>query len=140
MRKLIVTFLVAFTLVGCAHVETSTPGVHQGEPRMSKPPVPEGPIVTLSWRVKPERRAEMLSVLHEAFPFYEKPGGIRMALFEDLDHPNSFLEVAAYADRVTYDADQVRVEKDPEMRAMLARWRAIVDGSVEVRRMVPVAP
>ena len=95
MRRILVSCLAALALLGCAHVGTSTPGAHEGEPRMSKPPVPEAPIVTLSWRVKPERRAEILSMLREAFPFYEKPSGIRMALFEDLDHPNSLLADSA---------------------------------------------
>ena len=99
---------------------------------------PHGPIVALSWRVTPERRAEMLAVLREAFPFYERPGGIEMALFEDADRPGTFLEIAAYADRAAYDADQKRVEDDPAMRAMLAKWRALVDGEVDVRRMMPV--
>jgi len=102
--------------------------------------VPQGPIVALSWRVAPERRAEMLAVLREAFPFYESPGGIKMALFEDADRPGTFLEIASYADRAAYDTDQRRVEEDPAMRAMLAKWRALVDGDVDVRRMMPVAP
>ena len=45
----------------------------------------------------------------------------------------------AYADLAAYEADQDRVEHDPEMIAMLARFRAVVGGPAEVRRMKPVS-
>jgi amino-acid N-acetyltransferase len=104
-----------------------------------RPPAPEGPIVSLSLRVLPERRDAFLALLAEAFPFYEAPGGVRMSLFESVDEPGRMLELVSYAGEAEYLADQERVEHDPEMRAMLGRWRALVEGPVEVRRMRPVA-
>jgi quinol monooxygenase YgiN len=106
---------------------------------MTQPPVPPGPIITLVYRVAPEKRAALLEFLQRNFPFYERPGGIRMALYESVDDPQQILELVAYADEASYARDQERVEKDPEMRTALAQWRAYVDGAVEVRRLKPLA-
>lgn len=95
--------------------------------------------MTLVYRVKPERRAALLAFLRDQFPFYERPGGLRMALWESVDDPGLVLELVAYADESSYARDQERVEKDPEMRAVLARWKELVDGPVEVRRMKPLS-
>ncbi|MBI3268706.1 MAG: GNAT family N-acetyltransferase [Planctomycetes bacterium] len=105
-----------------------------------RPPVPPGPLVSLVYRVKPERRGELLAFLRDAFPFYESPGGIRMALYEDVDQPGRFLELVAYDGEPGYAADQVRIERDPECRARLEAWRGLLDGPVEVLRARPVDP
>lgn len=106
---------------------------------MKAPPVPPGPIITLVYRVAPENRARLMEFLREAFPVYERPGGIRMALYESADDPGLLLELVAYADEPTYTQDQDRVENDPEMKALLTQWRTLVDGDIEVRRLKPVA-
>jgi hypothetical protein len=83
--------------------------------------VPPGPIVTLVYRVSPEKRAGLLAFLREAFPVYERPGGVRMALYESVDDPGLLLELVAYATEEDYARDQERVERDPEMRSWLER-------------------
>jgi quinol monooxygenase YgiN len=103
-----------------------------------RPPVPIGPIVALGCRVAPERREELLSFFAEAFPVYERPGGIRMGLYESADEPGLFLELVAYESEAAYAADQARVAGDPELRTLLARWRSILAAPPEVRRMLPV--
>ncbi|MBI2893595.1 MAG: GNAT family N-acetyltransferase [Deltaproteobacteria bacterium] len=105
---------------------------------MSRPPVPPGPIVSLVYRCPPQRRAALVEFFREAFPFYEGPGGIRMGLYESVDDPGLLLELVAYATEEDYARDQVRVERDPEMLAVLSRFEAHLDGPVEVRRMRPV--
>ena len=50
----------------------------------TRPAVPTGPIITLVYRVAPERRAELLAFLRDSFPLYERPGGIRMAMYESM--------------------------------------------------------
>ena len=74
-----------------------------------------------------------MEFLREAIPFYERPGGIRVRLLWDLDAPDRFVEVVEYADRVTYDRDQLRVDQDDEMRAYLRRWRALLAEPPQVR-------
>jgi len=101
--------------------------------RAGRPPAPSGPIITLVYRVAPEERAGLLAFFREAFPFYERHGGTRMALYESLSEPGLFLELVAYASQVDYDADAERVEKDPETRAKLAEWRTHLAGPVEFR-------
>ncbi len=107
---------------------------------MTRPPIPPGPIVSLVYRVSDARRADVLSFLSDTFPLYERPGGIRMGVYEGVDDPNLWLELVAYAGEAEYAADQERVERDPEMVAALARWRALLDGPVEVRRLRPLLP
>ena len=99
---------------------------------------PPGPIVGLTYRVAPERRAALLAFLQRAVPFYERPGGIRVSLYESLDEPGLVLELVAYASEDDYARDQERVEHDTEMRAVLEEFRATVGGAVEVRRMRPL--
>lgn len=101
--------------------------------------LPPGPIVSLVYRIPAERRPELLAFLRDAVPFYERPGGTRVGLYESADDPGLYLELVAYADETAYAADQARVEHDAEMLATLARFRAVVNGPVEVRRMKPVA-
>ncbi|NNH05997.1 hypothetical protein [Cellulomonas fimi] len=77
-------------------------------------------------------RVDLEAFLRRARPTYEAPGGIRTRLQWRLDDPAEFVEIMEYADRATYDADQVRVEQDPAMRALLAQWRAHLDGPPRV--------
>jgi amino-acid N-acetyltransferase len=100
--------------------------------------LPPGPIVSLVYRVPPSRRAELLAFLRDAVPFHERPGGIRVGWYESADEPGLFLELVVYASEGPYAADQDRVEHDPAMLAVLERFRAVVGGPVEVRRMKPV--
>jgi amino-acid N-acetyltransferase len=101
--------------------------------------LPPGPIVSLTYRVPEARRGDLLTFLREAVPLYERPGRIRVGLYESADEPGLYLELVAYADDAARNADQDRVEHDPEMVATLARFRAVVGGPVEVRRMKPVS-
>ncbi|MFZ2164765.1 MAG: hypothetical protein WAV45_04820 [Propionibacteriaceae bacterium] len=59
---------------------------------------------------------------------YEAPSGITACLQWNLDDPASFVEVFAYQDRATFEADQVRVNDDPAMRALIAEWHTHLDG------------
>lgn len=102
------------------------------------PPVPPGPIVSLVYRVAEERRPALLEFLGRAIPFYERPGGVRVALYDSVDEPGLVLELVAYASEAEYAADEERVERDPEMRAVLAEWRRLLDGPPEVRRLRPL--
>lgn len=101
--------------------------------------LPPGPIVSLVYRLPSSRREGLLSFLEEAIPLYERPGRIRVGLWESADEPGLYLELVAYADEEAYVTDQERVDHDAEMQTMLGRFKAAVDGPVEVRRMRPVA-
>ncbi|WP_246247303.1 hypothetical protein [Cellulomonas septica] len=77
-------------------------------------------------------RADLEAFLARARPVYEEPGGIRTRLQWSLDDAAVFVEIMEYADRATYDADQLRVEQDPTMRALLIEWRSHLDGPPRV--------
>ena len=66
--------------------------------------------------------------LAEAIPFYESPGGIRVRVLWNITDPNRFIEVIEYADQLTHDRDQLRVENDVQMKGLLERWRKLLDG------------
>jgi hypothetical protein len=66
------------------------------------------------------------------------PGGIRIGLYEDMDDPALVLELVAYKNQSDFDADQIRVESDTQMKALLEEWRTFFDGELEVRRMQPI--
>lgn len=90
-------------------------------------------------RVKPGRRVEFFAFLREAIPFYESPGGIAIGLLGDLTDDHRFIEVVRYDDHAAYERDQKRVESDPDMRELLARWRELLaePPAVEVYRCLP---
>jgi quinol monooxygenase YgiN len=98
-------------------------------------------ILELHIQVAEGRREALLAFLEEAFPRYERPGGIRMSLLEQVDEPGHFIERVAYRDRETFERDQARMEGDPEMRALLGRWRTHLAGPPRVvvhRELLPV--
>lgn len=105
---------------------------------MPRPASPPGPIITLAYRVPAARRAALVAFLGDAFDIYERPPGVRMALYESADDPELVVELVIYENRAAYDSDQIRVDTDPEMVATLARFREVVGGPIEVRRLVPI--
>lgn len=80
----------------------------------------------LHGRVLPGRRADLERFLAEARPVYEEPDGIRVRLQWSLDDPDAFVEIMEYRDRSVYEHDQLRVESDPRMRALIERWHALL--------------
>lgn len=88
-------------------------------------------------RVQRGRREEFLAFLREATPYYEAPSGIEVRLLEDMADDHRFIELVLYKDEDTYRRDQERVESDPRMRALLERWRGMLEGPpvVEVYRL-----
>ena len=89
-------------------------------------------ILHLRVRVAAENRERLIAFLREALPHYERPGGIRIRLLQSRDDPRRFLEIVEYEDRSAHDRDQVRVESEPQMRALLDRWHGLLEDSVEV--------
>ena len=62
---------------------TATPALGSAARSM----LPPGPIITLVYRIPPERRAALFTFLREAIPFYERHGGTRVGLYESADDP-----------------------------------------------------
>lgn len=89
-------------------------------------------ILHLRIRVAEENQEDLLKLLREALPYYEQPEGIRIRLLQSRDDPRRFIEVVEYDNRSTHDRDQTRVETDPQMRVLLDRWHALLEGSLEI--------
>ena len=100
----------------------SAPGIQPGYPV----------VLRLAIRARPGARRELLDFLREATPFYEAPGGIRMRLLQRVDDPDSFIEEVEYRSTAEYEADNIRVESDDEMKRYLERWRALLEDKAEV--------
>ncbi|HCF62727.1 MAG TPA: hypothetical protein DFS52_32650 [Myxococcales bacterium] len=113
--------------------------VLSGKPtwRGARPNLPAGPVVSLAYKVPVAKRGELLALLSDAFPFYERPGGIRMGLYESRDEPGLFLEVVAYASEADREADDLRLET-PAYKEVLANWHALMEGELQVMRLQPV--
>lgn len=77
-------------------------------------------------RVRQGERDAFLSFLREAIPYYESPGGIEIRLLEDHSDDHRFIELVLYETESDYLKDQARVENDPKMRSLLARWRELL--------------
>ena len=86
-------------------------------------------VLCLWTRVPLSRRAELREFLHEAIPVYERPGGIRVRLLEKADDPEALCEIIEYDSHEVFVQDQWRVENDPEMKQLIARWREIISGA-----------
>jgi len=83
-------------------------------------------------RARAGERQKLLEFLREAIPFYEAPGGIQIRVLQGMDDPDSFIEVVEYAGVADYERDSLRVDSDPEMKKVLDRWRALLEGKAEV--------
>jgi quinol monooxygenase YgiN len=94
----------------------------------------KGPCVVLHLRLRcdPKDRDQLLSFMHEAVPFYEEPGGIRIRLLEDMTDPSRFIEIVEYETEEAYERDRPRVESDGRMQVYLRRWRSLLNGPVEL--------
>lgn len=116
----------------------ATDGV--GESRTKEDPMTQGVELHLRCRVIPARQTEFLSLLREAVPFYESPGGIRVRLQQDAHDADRFIEVVEYRDEAVYQQDQARVENDSVMKSYLDRWRLLLAEPpvVEVYRRVSI--
>jgi quinol monooxygenase YgiN len=79
-------------------------------------------------RILPGKRDEFLTFLRAAIPVYERPGDIRIRLLEDASDDHRFIEVVEYVTPEAYQRDQDRVAHDPELKALLERWRTHLDG------------
>ncbi len=78
------------------------------------------------------KQPEFLTFLKKAKPFYEKPGGISVQLYQEINNPEKFIEVIEYDSQEIFNEDQLRVENDNEMKVYLEQWRTILSESIEV--------
>jgi len=79
----------------------------------------------LGIRVTEEKRTEFMAFLRQARELYERPGGIRVRLLRHKSDPQRYIEIMEYTGDA-FEADQVRVEQDPEMIAALKTWRTLL--------------
>ena len=79
----------------------------------------------LKIRVSTGHHDEFMRFLRAARPLYEAPGDIRIRLLRSKSDPERYIEVVEYRNGA-FEADQRRVDTDPEMIATLAKWRSLL--------------
>lgn len=87
-------------------------------------------VLRLRVKVSPAKRAAFLAFCARAFPVYESVGGLQMALYEEKE--GRFDEVAYYATPADHARSERALEEDPAQRALIAEWRALLEGPPEV--------
>ncbi len=75
---------------------------------------------------------ELSDFLREAVPFYESLQGVRVQLLRNVDEPSRYIEVITYETTEAFDLDRARVEGDPQMQALLERWRSLLAPDITV--------
>jgi GNAT superfamily N-acetyltransferase len=61
-----------------------------------------------------------------------------MVLYEDRSCPGRFIELALFDDVAAWERSEARVQTDPAMGSMLARWRGHLAEDPKVAQLVPV--
>lgn len=90
-------------------------------------------VLDLDITVSHARLDEFMAFLRRAIPVYEQPGGIRVTLLCDDQRVDRYIERIEYVDRAAFDLDQRRVGEDPQMKALLAEWRCLLEAPPTVR-------
>jgi hypothetical protein len=96
-------------------------------------------VLHLRITVREPNRAAFLAYVREAFPVFEATGGCKGAVYLDARDPERYDEVFYYDGEASYEAGERAIREDPAQVALLARWRALLDGPPEVevvRRLV----
>jgi hypothetical protein len=89
-------------------------------------------LIHLRIRSQSDDPAALFSFLRAAVPFYESLPGICIRLLRSLEDASRFIEVVQYETEEIYEADQVRVNSDPEMQTYLSSWRSLLREGVAV--------
>lgn len=89
-------------------------------------------ILHLTIRVKREHHEAFRLYIHEAFPVFERQGGCKGVVYANSTDPELFDEVFYYDSEASYEASERATCEDPIEIALLARWRALLDGPPRV--------
>ena len=85
-------------------------------------------------QVPPGGEPDLVSFLREARPVYEAPGGIRLRLLRSVEDPHRYIELVEYDTAEGCVEDEHRIANDPQVKALLDRWRSLLDGPPCVER------
>ena len=89
-------------------------------------------VLHLRIRVKADQQPAFQTYLREALPVFEAQGDCQGVVYVDADDPESFDEVFYYASEAAYQAGERAIRENETQIALLARWRALLDGPPQV--------
>ena len=89
-------------------------------------------VLHLHIRVKPENRPAFAAYIADAFPVFEAGGDCRGAVYVDATDPEALDEVFYYRTEAAFQAGERAIQEDPVQVALLARWRALLEGPPRV--------
>lgn len=95
-------------------------------------------VLHLHIRVKAGHREAFLAYVRDAFPVFEAAGDCLGAVYAVAGDAEAYDEVFYYRTEEAYQAGERAIREDPAQVALLARWRALLDGppAVAVHRRV----
>lgn len=95
-------------------------------------------VLHLQIRVKAANREAFFAYVRDAFPVFEAGGDCLGAVYAVDGDPDALDEVFYYRTVAAYEAGERAIREDPAQVALLARWRALLEGppTVVVHRPV----
>jgi MFS family permease len=114
-----------------------TPSMHWPEPAMKLDAAEDAPVmVTIDYRIDPERRAGFVSALHALGAERRRNGAIVWQVFEDAEHPGRFTEMfmePSWAEHLRHHHRVTRADAD--LQASVQQFHADVT-SPRVRHLI----
>ena len=97
-------------------------------------------ILHLRFRLKPGARQAFFDYFHEARPIFEAGCDCRGVVYAEAGDEEMLDEVFYYRTETDYKAGERLIEEDPAQRALVARWRELLDGPPQVTVQRRIAP
>ena len=89
-------------------------------------------VLHLHIRVGTESLLAFKSYLEEAFPVFEAASDCRGIVYACTDDPECFDEVFYYRTAEDYERAERALSEDPRQRALIERWRSLIEGPPRV--------
>lgn len=103
------------------------------------PELDEGPVlVTIEYRVGPDRVRPFLEAVYRFAPVRRRDGASRWAIYQDLEHPESFVEAFVVASWAEHLRQHERLTKADREAAQAVRDH--IDGEPGTRHLIYVEP
>lgn len=97
-------------------------------------------ILHLRFRLKPDARQDFFTYMQDAFPVFESACDCKGVAYVDAQDDDAIDEVFYYRTEADYRTAERLLKEDAAHAALIARWRALLDGPPQVevqRRLTP---
>ena len=84
--------------------------------------------------------SQLLALVNASKPFYEMLGGTEVRLIQNVDDPGKFIQTIEYETPEEMEVNRARIAGDMRMQGLLAAWRTMLPGGVEIDVFKDVEP